>query len=73
MRGIDTGRGRFEQVTKTKLEIMESMDSDELAERVLAASQTHVRSVKAGDGSVFVILIEQSASICSGERSEGSL
>ena len=70
VRGIDTGRGRYEQVTKTKLEIMVP---DELAERVLAAIQTHAHTGKEGDGRVFVIPIEESVKIRSGERSEGSL
>lgn len=70
VRGIDTARGRFEQVTKTKLEIMVP---DELAERVLAAIQTHAHTGKEGDGRVFIIPIEESVSIRSGERSEGSL
>lgn len=70
VRGIDTARGNIQQVTKTKLEIMVS---DELAQRVLAAIQTHAHTGKEGDGRVFMIPIEESVSIRSGERSDDSL
>lgn len=70
MRGIDTARGRFDQVNKTKLEIMVPND---LAARVLAAIQTHAHTGKEGDGRVFMIPIEESVSIRSGERSDDSL
>ena len=70
VQGINVERGRHEPVKKTKLEIMVP---DDLTERVLAAIQTHVHTGKAGDGRVFVIPIEQTVKIRSGERSDGSL
>lgn len=65
VRGIDTGRGSFEQVVKTKLEIMVS---DELAGPVAQAIQSHAHTGKSGDGRVFVIPIESSIKIRTGEK-----
>jgi nitrogen regulatory protein P-II 1 len=70
VRGIDTGRGRYEQVTKTKLEIMVP---DELAEKVLDAIATHAHTGKPGDGRVFIIPIEATVKIRTGERNDGNL
>ncbi len=64
VRGIDTGRGRFEQVVKSKLEIMVP---DELTEAVVRAIQAHAHTGKAGDGRVFIIPIESSVKIRTGE------
>lgn len=67
VRGIDTERGRFEQVTKTKLEIMVP---DELAEKVVGSIATHAHTGKAGDGRVFVIPIEATVKIRTGDRDD---
>ena len=64
VRGIDVQRGRFEQVVKSKLEIMVP---DELAETVARAIQIHAHTGKAGDGRVFIIPIESSIKIRTGE------
>lgn len=63
VRAIDTNSGRFEQIVKSKLEIMVS---DEQAEEVMHTIQTHAHTGKAGDGRVFVIPIEETVSIRTG-------
>jgi nitrogen regulatory protein P-II 1 len=65
VRGIDTTTGNFEQVVKSKLEIMVP---DDLAARVVEAIQTHAHTGKSGDGRVFVIPIEDAIKIRTGER-----
>lgn len=67
VRGIDTERGSFEQVVKSKLEIMVP---DERAASVVQAIQTHAHTGKSGDGRVFVIPIESSVKIRTGERGD---
>lgn len=69
VQGINVERGSHEPVKKTKLEIMVS---DDLTERVLAAIQTHAHTGKSGDGRVFVIPIEATIKIRSGERENGT-
>ena len=64
VRAIDTNSGRFEQVVKSRLEIMVS---DEQATEVMRTIQTHAHTGRAGDGRVFVIPIEDSVSIRTGE------
>lgn len=68
VRAIDTSSGRFEQVVKSKLEIMVS---DEQVAAVMQTIQTHAHTGKPGDGRVFVIPIEDSLSIHTGEHSDG--
>ena len=70
VQGIDVERGVLDPVTKTKLEIMVS---DELAGQVLTAIQTHAHTGKSGDGRIFVIPIEATVKIRTGQRSEGGL
>lgn len=60
----------FDQVVKTKLEIMVP---DDKVEPVLQAIQTHAHTGKVGDGRIFVIAIEQTVKIRTGERDEESL
>ena len=67
VQGISVESGLYEPVKKTKLEIMVP---DELAERVLTAIQTHAHTGKAGEGRVFVIPIEATVKIRTGERDE---
>ena len=64
VRAIDTNSGRFEQVVKSRLEIMVP---DEQAAQVMRTIQTHAHTGRAGDGRVFVIPIEDSVSIRTGE------
>jgi len=64
VRAIDTRSGRFEQVVKSRLEIMVP---DEQASAVMHAIQIHAHTGKSGDGRVFVIPIEDSVSIRTGE------
>lgn len=69
VRGIDTQRGSFEQVVKSKIEIMVP---DELAPKVVEAIQTHAHTGKSGDGRVFIIPIESSVKIRTGEQDNGT-
>ena len=64
VRGIDTARGSFEQVVKSKIEIMVP---DELAAAVVQAIQINAHTGKSGDGRVFIIPIESSVKIRTGE------
>ena len=65
VQGISVESGRFDPVKKTKLEIMVS---DDLASRVVEAIQTHAHTGQAGDGRIFVIPIEESMKIRTGEH-----
>ena len=65
VQGINVECGRHEPVQKTKLEIMVP---DDLIERVLAAIQTHAHTGKAGDGRIFVIDVQHTVMIRSGEH-----
>lgn len=47
VRAIDTNSGRFEQVVKSRLEIMVP---DEQAAQVMRTIQTHTHTGRAGDG-----------------------
>jgi nitrogen regulatory protein PII len=64
VRGIDTERGSFDQVVKSKLEVMVP---DELASMVAETIQAHAHTGKSGDGRVFIIPIESSIKIRTGE------
>lgn len=63
--GLSAEQGTFDLVVKTKLEIMVS---DELVESVVQAIQTSAHTGLAGDGRIFVIPIEQTVKIRTGER-----
>lgn len=69
VRAIDTSSGGYEQVVKSKLEIMVS---DDQAAAVVQTIQTHAHTGKPGDGRVFVIPIEDSLSIRTGESTPES-
>lgn len=58
-------RGHYEQVVKTKLEIMAP---DELVESILAVIQTSAHTGNPGDGGIFVIPVEEAIVIRTGER-----
>jgi nitrogen regulatory protein P-II 1 len=64
-RAISVERGRFEQVPKAKLEIMVP---DAMVERVLRAIEERARTGSPGDGRIFVIAVEESVKIRTGER-----
>lgn len=69
-RAVSLKRGHYEQVVKVKLEIMLA---DSLVEPVVQTIQEHAHTGLAGDGGIFVIPIEQTIAIRSGERvAEGS-
>ena len=59
-----------DQITKIKLEIMVD---DEQVGTVVHAIKTHAHTGKLGDGRIFVIPIEETVKIRTGERNEESL
>lgn len=63
--GLSAEQGMFDQVMKTKLEIMVP---DELVEAVVQAIQGSAHTGLSGDGRIFVIPIEQTVKIRSGEK-----
>jgi nitrogen regulatory protein P-II 1 len=63
--GLSAEHGAFDQVVKTKLEIMVT---DDLVEPVVAAIQKAAHTGVAGDGRIFVIPIAQTVKIRTGER-----
>ena len=63
--GLSAEHGTFDQVVKTKLEIMVP---DELVEPVVQAIQKSAHTGLAGDGRIFVIPIEQTTKIRTGEK-----
>lgn len=65
VRAVSTEGGQYEQVVKTKLEIMVP---DALVETVVQIIQTSAHTGKPGDGRIFVIPIEETISIQTGER-----
>ena len=64
VRAIDTSSGRFEQIVKIKLEIMVP---NEQADAVMRVIQSSAHTGKAGDGRVFIIPIEETLSIRTGQ------
>ena len=65
-RAVSTSRGHYEQVLKTKLEIMAP---DALVEAVVEAIQKSAHTGNPGDGGIFVIPVETTVRIRTGERS----
>jgi len=63
--GLSVERGSFDQVVKTKLEIMVT---DELVESVVQTIQKAAHTGNPGDGRIFVIPVEQTVKIRTGER-----
>jgi nitrogen regulatory protein PII len=63
--GLSVDRGTFDQVVKTKLEIMVP---DELVESVVQAIRKAAHTGTAGDGRIFVIPVEQTVKIRTGEQ-----
>lgn len=64
VRAVFQGEGRYDQVVKMKLEMM---IPDTLVETVVQAIQKAAHTGKPGDGRIFVIPIEQSMKIRTGE------
>ena len=65
VQGIAIERGSFEHVAKTKLELMVAEDQ---VEPVVRAIQEAAHTGNPGDGRLFVIPIEQTVKIRTGER-----
>ena len=63
--GLSVERGSFDQVVKTKLEIM---IPDELVAPVVEAIQKAAHTGNPGDGRIFVIRVETTVKIRTGER-----
>jgi len=63
--GLSVERGSFDQVVKTKLEIMVT---DELVESVVQTIQKAAHTGNPGDGRIFVIPVEETVKIRTGER-----
>jgi nitrogen regulatory protein P-II 1 len=70
VRGIGAGCGELDQIGRSKLEIM---IPDALVEPVVEAIQTHAHTGNAGDGHIFVIPIEETVRIRTGERGENPM
>lgn len=63
--GMSVKRGTFDQIVHTKLEIIVL---DEMVARVLETIQTAAHTGNPGDGRIFVIPVEHTVKIRSGER-----
>ena len=68
--GIGLEPGQDDRPVRTKLEIMVA---DPIVERVLEAIQTHAHTGNPGDGRIFVIPIEETVKIRTGERWSASI
>ena len=64
-RAVSVEHGRYEQVPKTKLEIIVP---SALVERVVEAVREHAHTGNPGDGGIFVIPVEDALNIRTGER-----
>jgi len=63
--GLSVERGAFDQVAMTKLEIVVP---DEQVEQIVAAVQKAAHTGLAGDGRIFVLPVETTVKIRTGER-----
>ena len=63
--GLSVERGAFDQVAKTKLEIMVP---DEQVEQLVEAIQKAAHTGLAGDGRIFVLPVETTVKIRTGQR-----
>lgn len=63
--GLSVERGAFDQVAKTKLEIMVP---DEQVEQLVEAIQKAAHTGNPGDGRIFVLPVETTVKIRTGER-----
>lgn len=64
-RAVSVQPGRYEQIVKVKLEIMVT---EAQVERVVQTIQQAAHTGKTGDGRIFVIPIEETINIRTGER-----
>lgn len=64
-RAVSVQPGRYEQIVKVKLEIMVS---EAQVETVVQAIRQAAHTGKTGDGRIFVIPVEETVSIRTGER-----
>ena len=65
VRGFSVVHPEYESQTKTKLEIMVI---DEMVDLVVATIQKHAHTGNPGDGRIFVISVEDTIKIRTGER-----
>ncbi len=63
--GVSVERGAHDQVLKTKLEIMVP---DERVEHLVDVIQKAARTGKSGDGRIFVLPVQETVKIRTGER-----
>ena len=68
-RAVSVEKGHFEQVVKVKLEIMVP---DALTEKVTAVIQECAHTGNPGDGGIFIIPVEDTIKIRTGERSSST-
>jgi len=68
--GLSAERGTFEQVVKTKLEIIVS---DGLVEPVVRAILGAAHTGNSGDGKIFVLPVEEVVKIRTGQRGEEAI
>ncbi|MBB6053920.1 P-II family nitrogen regulator [Armatimonas rosea] len=64
-RAASVTRGHYEQVVKSKLEIIAP---DELVETIVTAIQSSAHTGNPGDGGIFVIPIERAVRIRTGDQ-----
>ncbi len=62
---LSAKQGTFDQFAKTKLEVIVS---DNLVDTVVEAIRQAAHTGNAGDGSIFVLAVEQTVKIRTGER-----
>ncbi len=63
--GVSVERGTHDQVLKTKLEVMVP---DDRVEQLVAVIQKAARTGKPGDGRIYVLPVEETVKIRTGER-----
>lgn len=63
--GVSVERGAHDQVLKTKLELMVP---DDRVEQLVGVIQQAAHTGKAGDGRIFVLPVEETVKIRTGER-----
>jgi len=70
VRAVSVERGHYEQIVKSKLEVMVP---EPLVEVVLNVIQKHAHTGNPGDGRIFVIPIQTAVKIRTGERDEAAV
>lgn len=69
-RGISLERGQMGEQPKAKLELMVP---DALVDAVVTAIERHAHTGKSGDGRIFVIPVEETVKIRTGERGDAAM